>query len=118
MIHERPFVLILLLTAILSLPTQNLFGATIAGRVSDPEGAPISGAQVIAQGPDANVSKTVVTREDGSFSLDPLPAGIYKLTVRRAGFGELVQQNVSVGDGEEPLRLNLRLRSNREQAVG
>lgn len=115
---ERPFILILLLTAILSFPIQSLFGATIAGRVSDPEGAPISGAQVIAQTSDANVSKTVVTREDGSFSLEPLPAGMYTLTVRRAGFGELVQQNVSVEDGQEPVRLNLRLRSNREQAVG
>ena len=93
------------------------FASTIAGRVSDPDGTPISGAQIIAQGPESQFSKTVVTQEDGSFSLDPLPAGVYTLTVRRLGFAELVQQNVPVGENGDSVRLNLRLRSNREQAV-
>ena len=95
----------------------NLFGTTIAGRIADPDGAPISGAQVIAQGPETSFSKTVTSNEDGSFSLEPLPPGMYTVTVRRAGFAELVQQNVAVPEEGEPVRLNLRLRSTREQAV-
>ena len=105
------------LSAMVLFLVSSAWAATVAGRVSDPEGAPIPGAQVIAQGPEAGVSKTAVTREDGSFSLDPLPAGVYTLTVRRAGFAELVQQNVPVGENGDSVQLNLRLRSNREQAV-
>ena len=110
---KRVLVGVMFLNILLWFSLNHAVAATIAGRVSDPEGAPIPGAQVIAQGPEASVSKTVVTRDDGSFSLDPLPAGVYTLTVRRAGFSELVQQNVEVGDGAESVRLNLRLRSNR-----
>ena len=73
---------IALLSPLLFVLTSGAFAATIAGRVSDPDGTPISGAQIIAQGPESSFSKTVVTQEDGSFSLDPLPAGVYTLTVR------------------------------------
>jgi len=42
-------------------PLHPVFGATIAGRIADPDGTPISGAQVIAQGPEESVSKTVTS---------------------------------------------------------
>ena len=107
----------LILAAVVSSP-PNLFAASIAGRVSDTEGTPIAGAQVIAHGSESPGPTTVVTQDDGTFAFDSLPAGSYTLTVRRPGFTELVQPNVAVAGAGESLRFNFRLRSNREQTVG
>lgn len=115
---ERTFLFQALLLAAVVLPCPNLFAASIAGRVSDTEGTPIAGAQVIAQGPESPEAATVVTQPDGTFTFDSLPAGSYTVTVRRPGFAELVQPNVAVASTGESVRFNFRLRSNREQSVG
>ena len=114
----RLFLFLLSLLAILAVPSYDLFAASIAGRVSDAEGTPIAGAQVIAQSPDSSSSKIITTQADGTFSFDALPAGSYTVTVRRPGFTELVQPNIAVSDGGQALRFNFRLRSNRQQSIG
>lgn len=89
---------------------------SLQGRVSDADGSPIAGAQVIIRQPDAKLSQTAVTREDGSYLLESLTPGIYVVTIRKTGYAELIQEKVVASVGE-PLRLDLRLRSTREQAV-
>ena len=82
--------------------------SSVQGRISDTDGAPVAGAQIIVRQPESNFSKTVVTRSDGNYVLDTLSPGVYVITIRKTGFADLVQEKV-VGSGEEPLQLNFRL---------
>ncbi len=64
---------------------QNVTGA-IAGTVSDPSGAVIPGAQVIAHDLDTGVNSTATTNSEGVYRIGFLPAGHYQVTVQAAGF--------------------------------
>jgi hypothetical protein len=61
--------------------------STIEGAVTDKQGLAVSGAEVRAEGSTAAVSRTVVTDASGAYQIAGLPAGVYKLTVTRRGFG-------------------------------
>ncbi|MBI2816384.1 MAG: TonB-dependent receptor [Acidobacteria bacterium] len=87
---------------------------SVQGRISDADGAPIPGVQVIARQPDSGSSNTAITREDGTYVLDSLSPGVYLITARKVGYNEISQERV-VSDSE-PLRLDIRLRSGRAQA--
>jgi hypothetical protein len=56
--------------------------ASIAGRVRNGDGAPVSGAKVTLDG----TSRAVNTNSAGDFSLSGLPLGTQSVTVRRIGF--------------------------------
>ncbi len=58
----------------------------ICGSVSDGTGRGIDGAVVTAWNQDDGLRRTAQTGADGAFQIDSLPAGPYKITVRRAGF--------------------------------
>ena len=60
--------------------------ATIQGRVADPSGAVIAGADVTALSVNTNESRKVATLGDGSYTLQFLPIGKYNLTISSAGF--------------------------------
>ena len=92
-------------------------GASITGRITDTEGTPVPGAQINVREDHSDFSKAAVTQEDGSYFFDSLPPGVYAVTVRKSGFNPLVQENLTVGDGDGAVQLNLRLRSNRRQTV-
>jgi hypothetical protein len=81
---------------------------TIKGTVTDPTGAVIPNATVIA----ANVATGVETRREttaaGLYVIAPLPAGVYRLTVTAAGFRNLVQEQV-VLDALSTVEVNLKL---------
>lgn len=60
----------------------------LAGRVVDPEGFPLGGAQVLltALSPDAPLRRTVFAARDGTFSVPDLPAPPWRLEASTAGF--------------------------------
>jgi hypothetical protein len=72
--------------AIRGLAQQSVDYASIGGRVLDPSGAAIPGAQVSARHVDTNVTTTTVTEGSGRFRLPGLRIGRYELIVRQAGF--------------------------------
>jgi trimeric autotransporter adhesin len=64
---------------------------SISGKVVDSNGAPIPGASVrIAKGEDSKLAETL-TDMDGAFSIETLPAGIYRVTVETVGFNAVTQ---------------------------
>jgi len=68
----------------------------ITGTVTDPSGALIVDAQVSVTNTATNVSSTTTTNQTGYFEIDSLDAGLYNITVKAAGFGELVQSGVTL----------------------
>ena len=57
--------------------------ASVAGRVTDPQGAPVAGADVTARHVRTNVRAAATTDEDGRFRLPFLKVGPYELLVGR-----------------------------------
>src|SRR5258708_25627095 len=72
----------------------------IQGRVGDPSGAVVPAAEVEARNLDTNVKRTLTTGADGRFVFLQLPPGRYTVTITRAGFATLVQENVTLTVGQ------------------
>jgi hypothetical protein len=85
-------------------------GGGIQGTVTDPSGAAIPRAQVIATNTDTGVATTRITGAGGNYSIQPLPAGTYNVEVVSRGFQRLLQENVTVDNASVvglPLKLNV-----------
>jgi Carboxypeptidase regulatory-like domain len=59
---------------------------TITGEVTDPSGAVVPGASVVAQNLDTGVATATTTNSDGLYHIDFLPIGHYQVTVQANGF--------------------------------
>jgi hypothetical protein len=60
--------------------------AAIVGTVSDPSGAPIKGATVVAKDTERGVVWSAETNDTGSFNILRLPVGVYTAEATAAGF--------------------------------
>ena len=88
---------------------QAVYGNVI-GTVTDPSGAAVPGAQVTATNNGTGVSTTVQTDQAGNYSVIQLLPGTYTITVTKAGFHEVVQENVTVAVGLSiPVNVELQL---------
>src|SRR5215469_6110548 len=64
--------------------------ASIVGTVTDPTGAPINGASVVATDTARGTVWSTKTNETGSYNLTRIPVGNYKLEVSSTGFQKAV----------------------------
>ncbi len=76
-------------------PSQDLDDGTIAGRVSDANGASVVGARVTATLAATGASREAVTDEEGRYRLVDLAPGMYALRVSAAGFAEETRTNLA-----------------------
>jgi hypothetical protein len=67
---------------------------TIQGTITDPSGAVVAGASVIATNAATGVQTSRKTTDAGFFVLPLLPAGTYNVTVQATGFQNFTQRNV------------------------
>lgn len=82
--------------------------ATITGMVSDPLGAAVENATVLAKNASTgNVSRAVASRS-GSYTLANLPAGTYDLTVTIAGLKPFERKGVAL-ETAKTLRVDIRM---------
>ena len=77
--------------------------ATVLGRVTDPTGAVVPGANVRAINLATNSGASSVTNQSGSFEIPYLVPGMYRVTVTLAGFKTAVRDQIE-------LRVNVRVR--------
>jgi hypothetical protein len=72
--------------------------ASISGRVTDPTGAVILGAQVTARQVETNLAAIAETDRDGRFRFPYLKVGQYAIAVHQQGFADLTRAvTLSVG---------------------
>ncbi|MEN3337897.1 MAG: hypothetical protein V7647_1573 [Acidobacteriota bacterium] len=83
---------LLLIAAALGTPRanaqENVNLASLSGRVTDPQGGVIAGAQVTARHTETNLTAEAVTGSDGRFRFAYLRVGRYQVTVHAAGFAD------------------------------
>lgn len=60
--------------------------ATITGTVTDPSGAPIAGANIIAKSVDRGETYSAVSNDAGLYRISQLPVGSYELRIGGDGF--------------------------------
>ena len=81
---------------------------SIAGTVTDPSGAAISGAELSIINVATNQTARVTASAAGEYSVPNLLPGLYRVEASAAGFKRLVQQNVTLA-ASSSVRLDLTL---------
>src|ERR1700740_3429403 len=76
---------------LLTLASGNAFAqatasATIQGTITDPSGAVVTGAQVVAKNKATDLTRTINSSDTGDYRFELLPAGTYTITVTKTGF--------------------------------
>src|SRR5262245_43644370 len=93
----------------IALAQQTINYASASGRVTDPSGAVVSGAQVIARETETNLSSMTSTDQEGRFRFPYLKPGQYEISVSAPGFAEIKRAvTLTVGAAFDlPLSLNV-----------
>jgi hypothetical protein len=100
-----------LFTGAPSLGQETINTASVSGRVTDPQGAVVPGAQVTARETETNVTRETVTDQEGRFRFAYLKVGRYEITVRLQGFADTTRAlTLTVGSAFE-LPMTLRVGS-------
>src|SRR5579872_2447037 len=77
-----------------SLHAQAVSIATVTGRVTDQQGAVLTGAQITFTGVDTGAVHKAVTNEDGIYTIPNLPIGAYTFETAASGFQTYVQTGI------------------------
>lgn len=88
----------LLVAVLLCLPlSAQDITASVAGNVTDPTGAAVPNATVVAFNVDQNLEiRRVTTGGSGEYSLPNLPVGTYNITIEAPNFKRVVRSNVQL----------------------
>lgn len=73
---------------------------TLRGRVVDPEGRPVGGAEISERGPSATSFLTTTDGTSGRFELGPHVPGEWSVLVRAPGWARLESERIEAGPGE------------------
>ena len=95
--------LILLVAFVASSATLSAqtFRGTILGTVTDPNGAVIPGARVMAKNVGTGIQRGTFTDAEGNYTISELPIGSYEVTVDQSGFQSSRVTNVVVAVSAE-----------------
>ena len=94
---------------------QELGAGIVSGEVSDPQGAVIKGAQVIASQKISGLQRTTATNDSGLFAINDVAPGDYEISVSATGFASHVQQvHLEVG---RQVSLRIRMTVQSQQTV-
>ena len=75
----------------LSVSQENINSASVSGRVTDPSGEVVQGAQVTARQTDTNMARSTTTDQEGRFRLPYLRVGPCEIKVQARGFAEVTR---------------------------
>lgn len=78
------------------------FRATIGGRIVDPAGASVPGAQISAVNVETNAATRTTSTESGDYVIPALSPGSYRIEVEQAGFKKFVQEGLTLQVQERP----------------
>src|SRR5690242_21518878 len=84
----------LVLLSLYMQPCSAQVSANLSGRITDPSGAEVSGANVTATNLATGVSRTAATNPAGRYQVSEIPLGEYEIHVSKEGFAEAVRSGV------------------------
>ena len=90
--------------------------ASISGFVSDPSGAAVPSASVMATNTETGVSRSASTDGVGRYLIVALPVGLYEVKVSKSGFQESTRTGIQLNVGQEAI-IDVRLEVNAVKAA-
>jgi protocatechuate 3,4-dioxygenase beta subunit len=72
------------------------FRASLNGRIGDPNGAPVSGAQVFLRDIEKNETQHVNAGRDGNYVFALVPPGAYEIRVTHPGFKTFTRSGLTL----------------------
>lgn len=89
---------------------QSIDYASISGRVTDPSGAVVAGAEILVRQTETNLTARAVADREGRFRFPYLRIGSYEVTVHHPGFQGVTRRLVVTGGAafELPISLDVR----------
>src|SRR5258708_5082806 len=75
--------------------------AALSGTIRDSSGAIVSEVTITLTNTETNISKTLRSGADGTYSFTLVPVGNYKLTVEHSGFRKYVQEGIVLQVNQE-----------------
>lgn len=69
---------------------------SLSGTVKDQAGALVQGARVTVMNTSTNMTRTAITNEDGYWTIQPLPVGLYSLIFEKEGFKKAQTDKIGV----------------------
>jgi hypothetical protein len=93
----------------LTLPAsaQTVTG-TILGVVTDPSGAVVPGASVVATSQSTGFTRSATSDQEGNYRLTFLPLGVYHMEVKSPGFERMLRDGIEV-QADERVRVDFKL---------
>src|SRR5215475_12721801 len=86
---------LLLILAALTASAQE-FRGSLAGKITDPNGAVVPGSKVEIKHVETGIVSNAITGEDGAYSFPLLQPGKYQLTVTKENFNTTVRDGIQV----------------------
>ena len=80
----------------------------VSGIIIDPSAASVPGAIVTVVSEESGFRRMTMSEADGHYAVSPLQPGIYKITVRRAGFRTMIRFGVKLSESQ-PARADFKL---------
>jgi len=106
----------LLLQFVPSLIAQTTGMGVLTGRVVDSSGNPVANATVTVTSVDNGQARSATTGTDGSYRIDDLPVGNYRMKLEAAGFQTLEIPSATV-DGTKPLVVDEKLQASAPTSI-
>ena len=82
-----------------SLPAQTPT-AQMTGRITDPTGAVIAGANIALKNTETGVRREITSNESGSYTIPLLDPGSYELTTTKEGFRPISRSGITLHVGQ------------------
>ncbi|MCI0337238.1 MAG: TonB-dependent receptor [Acidobacteria bacterium] len=108
--------MLLILLAFAPVFGQQAATATIEGVITDPNGAVVQSAKIVARNADTGFTREITTDDSGIYRLTALPPGSYQLSASAQGFAENKYGVVTLNVGQK-LNVDLMLRINVSETV-
>jgi vitamin B12 transporter len=100
-------ILILLVTGLAVLQGQSQTVTTLSGKVVDPSGAVVAGAEIRLYSRDNAFQRTGRTDHQGAFRLGGLPRGDFLVEARTSGLDQASPQEVHLEENDNQIELKL-----------
>lgn len=100
-----------------ALGQETINSATLSGLVTDPTGAVVNGALVVARQTDTNVTSNTTTDSEGRFRFAYLKVGPYEIKVNHQGFAEATRSVTLTVGAAFDLPISLALESSKESVT-
>ncbi len=101
------FIISIMLLLFVTITYSQATGS-LSGTVTDQTGAVVQGATVLVKNTATNLQRIANTNDEGRWTLQVLPVGIYTITYEKTGFKKTVSNNIEV-EASVPRTIDIQL---------